>query len=122
MSPVSEKFAIRSIIYYMIKEHEIYGNEWFGEEYLVEMVEFLQQKKFPTLDESETSNIVHRYWHGNFDTIQQLLTAVMALEEGKKQTIGPMSVAAICKQQKVYRQLVNQGILDKIRVPLNSSS
>jgi serine/threonine protein kinase len=122
MGQASEEFAIGSTIYYMVKGHEVYGNEWFGEEHLVEVVERLQQKKFPTLDESETSSIIHRCWHGSFDTIQQLLVAVMALEEGRKQTTGPMSVAAIRKQQKVCRQLVDQGTLDKIRVSLNSSS
>jgi hypothetical protein len=73
----------------MVKGHEVYGNELFGEEHLVEVVERLQQKKFPALDQSETSSIIHR------DTIQQLLAAVMALEEGRKQTTRPMSVAAI---------------------------
>src|SRR5271169_3170543 len=105
----------------MIKGYKVYGNKWFGEEHLVEVVERLQQKKFPVLDQSETSSIIHRCWHGSFDIIQQLLAAVIALEEGKKQTIRPMSVAAIRKQQRVCTQLVNQGILNKIRVPLNSS-
>src|SRR5271154_3397329 len=122
MGPASEEFAIGSTIYYMVKGHEVYGNEWFGEEHLVEVVERLQQKKFPALDQSDTSSIIHRCWHGSFDTIQQLLVALMALEEGKKQTTRPMSVAAIRKQQRVCTQLVNQGILDRIRVPLNSSS
>jgi hypothetical protein len=34
IGPASEEFAIGSTIYYMIKGHEVYGNEWFGEEYL----------------------------------------------------------------------------------------
>jgi hypothetical protein len=88
----------------------------------IEVVERLQQKKFPALDQSETSSIIHRCWHGSFDTIQQLLAAVIALEEGKRQTIKPMSAAAIRKQQRVCMQLVNQGILNRILVPLNSSS
>jgi hypothetical protein len=33
MGPTSEQFAIGSTIYYMIKGHEIYGNEWFGVEH-----------------------------------------------------------------------------------------
>jgi hypothetical protein len=36
----------------MIKEYEVYGNKWFGKDDLVEVVELLQQKKFPTLDHS----------------------------------------------------------------------
>jgi serine/threonine protein kinase len=122
MGPVSEEFAIGSTIYYMVTGYEVYGNEWFGEEHLVEVVGRLQKKKFPTLDESETSSIVRKCWHGSFATIQQLLAAVMTLEEGKKETTRPMSLAAIRKQQRVCKQLVNQGILDKICVPLNSSS
>lgn len=33
MGPTSEQFAIGSTIYYMIKGHEVYGNEWFGAEH-----------------------------------------------------------------------------------------
>jgi hypothetical protein len=72
--------------------HEVYGNEWFGEGYLVESGRASATK---ALDQSGTSSIIHRCWHGSFDTIQQLLAMVMALEEGKKQTTWPMSVAAI---------------------------
>jgi len=78
---------------------EVYGNEWFGAEHLAEVVERLQQKKFPPLDESETSSIINRCWHGSFNTIQQLLAAVMALEEGKTQTARAMSAAIIRKRQ-----------------------
>jgi hypothetical protein len=70
--------------------HEVYGNEWFGEEHLVESGRASATK---ALDQSETSSIIHRCWHGSFDTIQQLLAVIMALEEGKKQTTRPMSVA-----------------------------
>jgi hypothetical protein len=41
MGLTSEEFAIGSIIYYIVKGHEVYGNEWFGEEHLIEMVERL---------------------------------------------------------------------------------
>ena len=84
MGPVSEQFAIGSIIYYVMKGHEVYGNEWFGEERLVEVVEHLQPKRFPYLDQNETSSIIYKCWHGSFVTIQRLLAAVVALEVGKK--------------------------------------
>jgi hypothetical protein len=100
----------------MIKGHEIYGNEWFGAEYLAEVVERLQQK-FPPLDQSEISSIIHRCWHRSFDTLQQLLAAAMALEERKKQTARVMSAAVIRKQQRVYTQPVDQGILNRIPRP-----
>lgn len=100
----------------MIKGHEIYGNEWFGAEHLAEVVERLQQK-FPPLDQSEIS--IHRCWHRSFDTLQQLLAAAMALEERKKQTARVMSAAVIRKQQRVYTQPVDQGILN--RIPSNST-
>jgi hypothetical protein len=60
MGPTSKQFAIGSTIYYMIKGHEVYGNEWFCAEHLAEVVERLQQKKFPPLDQSEISSIIHR--------------------------------------------------------------
>jgi hypothetical protein len=41
MGSASEEFVIGSTIYYMIEGHEVYGNEWFGEEHLVEVVERL---------------------------------------------------------------------------------
>jgi hypothetical protein len=72
--------------------HEVYGNEWFGEEHLVESGRASATK---ALGQSETSSIIHRCWHGSFDTSQQLWAMIMALEEGKKQTTWPMSAAAI---------------------------
>jgi serine/threonine protein kinase len=120
MGPTSEQFAIGSTIYYMITGHEVYGNEWFGNEHLAEVVERLQQKKFPPLDQSDTSSIIRRCWYGSFDTIQQLLVAIMALEEGKKQTARAMSAAVIRKQQRVCTLLVDKGILSKLPVPLYS--
>ena len=84
------------------------------------MVERLQQKKFPPLDQSDTSSIIRRCWYGSFDTIQQLLVAIMALEEGKKQTARAMSAAVIRKQQRVCTLLVDKGILSKLPVPLYS--
>ena len=121
MGPTSEQFAIGSTIYYMIEGYEVYSNEWFGEEHLVEVVERLQHKKFPDLDQSETSSIIHRCWHGSFDTIQELLADVMALEDGKKQTARAMSAAVIRKRQRMCTQLVDQGILNRISIPFHSS-
>jgi hypothetical protein len=46
----------------------------------------------------------------------------MAPEEGKMQAMRPMSVAAIRKQQRVCAQPVNQSILNRIPVLLDSSS
>jgi serine/threonine protein kinase len=76
------------------EEFEVYGNKWFDEEHLAEMVERLQQRKFPALDQSETSSIIHRCWHGSFDTIQQLFATVMALEEGRSKLQG------LCRWQR----------------------
>ena len=56
-----------------------YGNEWFGNEHLAEVVERLEQEKLPPLDQSETSSIIRKCWYGSFDTIKQLLAAIMAL-------------------------------------------
>ncbi len=71
-------------------------------------------QKFPPLDLSETSSVIRRCWYGSFDTIQRLLAAIMALEEGKKQTARAMSAAVIRKQQRVCTQLVDKGILSRI--------
>lgn len=62
---------------------EVYGNEWFGAEHLAEVVERLQQKKFPPLDESETSSIINRCWHGSFNTIQQLFGSSHGARRGE---------------------------------------
>ena len=122
MGPTSEQFAIGSTIYYMIEGYEVYGNEWFGEEHLVEVVERLQQKEFPAMDQNETSSIIHNCWHGSFDTIKQLLGAVRALEEVKKQTARAMSTAEIRKQHRVCMQLVDRDILSRMPIPMRSSS
>jgi len=106
----------------MIEGYEVYGNECFGEEHLVEVVELLQQKKFPVMDQNETSSIIRRCWHGSFDTIKQLLGAATALEEGKKETARAISAAEIHKQHRVCTQLVDLGILNRIPVPIHSSS
>jgi len=71
------------------------------------VVERLQQKRFPALDQSETSSIIHRCWRGSFDTIQQRLAAVMALEDGKKQTARATSVAVIRKRLRMCTRLAD---------------
>lgn len=60
----------------MIKGHEFYGNKWFGENHLVDVAERLQLKTFPVLDHTVTGSIIHKYRHGSFETIQNLLVVV----------------------------------------------
>jgi len=48
------------------------------------VVERLQQKKFSSLDQSETSSIIHRCWHGSFDTIQQLFGSDHGARRGEE--------------------------------------
>jgi hypothetical protein len=48
MGLTSKQFAIGSTIYYMIKGHEVYGNEWLGAEHLAESGQAFTTEEVPS--------------------------------------------------------------------------
>ncbi|KAI4165349.1 MAG: hypothetical protein LQ342_001217 [Letrouitia transgressa] len=77
--PRTEQFAIGSVIYYMTRGHELYDNEWLGEDHESRIVSLLQEMVFPRTSDSKVDIVICDCWHGRFRSIEGLKVKVAQL-------------------------------------------
>ena len=75
----TESFAMGSVFYYMTRGYEPYDDEYFGKGNGMVMVDRLQEKKFPRLNDDATDTIIHKCWHGEYESIKDLKLEVVRL-------------------------------------------
>ena len=78
--PRTEQFAIGSVFYYMTRGYEPYDDEWYGENHGKIVVSLLQEKKFPRIFENDKDTIIHKCWHGLYESVRSLKLEVMHLD------------------------------------------
>ena len=111
--PRTEQFAIGSVFYYISRGYEPYEDEWFGKDHGPMVVDLLQEKKFPRLNENATDTIIHKCWHGEYESVESLKREVIRLHRDIRLN---MAKAMPMEEYEARRQecmrAVESGVLD----------
>ena len=86
--PRTEQFAIGSVVYAMSRGFEPYENQWLGEDHDTTIVDLLQAKVFPPMDDSEVDDVIRTCWNGGYSSIRDLHNEVMQVCPGGRWTLG----------------------------------
>lgn len=71
--PRTETFAIGSVFYSLMRGHDPYKNEWFGERHGRTLVAKFQRMELPPTTKSVFDGIIRICWVGNFESVKCLL-------------------------------------------------
>ena len=111
--PRTEQFAIGSVFYYMTRGCEPYDNEWFGKDHGRIVVDLLQEKKFPPRNETPTDTIIHKCWHGEYESVRSLKLEVMRLHRDIRLSMAKaMPKEEFEARRQECRELVRLGLLN----------
>ena len=72
-SAQADIFAIGSVYYTLLRGHEPYELESWGEEHGVIVMERFQKKEFPSLSESCADAVIRKCWNGAYQSMRELL-------------------------------------------------
>ncbi|KAL8899984.1 MAG: hypothetical protein Q9207_005917 [Kuettlingeria erythrocarpa] len=112
--PRTEQFAIGSVIYTITRGFEPYEDQWLGEDNGGKIVELLQEKIFPSTDDSDMDCIIRKCWEGKYSSIRQLHSEVLQIYPTVRSNMAePTDEAERHAAKRMCMQLVEEGILDQ---------
>ena len=68
----TEIFSIGSVYYTLLRGHEPYETESWGENHFVILSDKFQRRNFPVLTDSVEDEIVRKCWNGEYESVSQL--------------------------------------------------
>ena len=68
----TEIFSIGSVYYTLLRGHEPYETESWGENHFVILDEKFQKREFPVLIDSVEDKIVRKCWNGEYESVSEL--------------------------------------------------
>ncbi|PVH79396.1 hypothetical protein DL98DRAFT_461192 [Cadophora sp. DSE1049] len=77
--PVTEQFAMGSILFCLTRGYQPYENEGFGKDHRIHMGKSLQDREFPQLETHQWDIVISSCWEGNFRTVKELHTEIESL-------------------------------------------
>jgi len=77
--PVTEQFAIGSILYCLTRGHTPYENKWFGKDHRICIGKMLRNREFPKLETHQWDIVINNCWAGKFRTVEKLHTEFESL-------------------------------------------
>lgn len=108
----AEAFAIGSVYYTLLRGHESYETECWGEEHFVILCERLQNKEFPPLLGSCSDAVVSRCWNGNYRAVSELLAEFQNYAEQEDTSVVDQNW--INSRQVESKMFIQNGLVDKL--------
>lgn len=106
----TENFAIGSVFYTLLRGHEPYETESWGRDHDVILIEKLQSKEFPPLDDTREDGIIQKCWNGGYSQVKELLAEFPQIEgHGKRIDDRTRSV-----RKRECEQWIESGLVDTL--------
>ena len=77
--PVTEQFAMGSILYCLTRGHKPYEDKWFGKDHRIHIGKMLRNREFPQLETHQWDIVIDNCWAGRFRTVGKLHTEIEVL-------------------------------------------
>ncbi|ESZ96916.1 protein kinase domain-containing protein [Sclerotinia borealis F-4128] len=111
-----EQFAIGSVLYMMTRGHEPYEDGTCAPEESSNVVDLLQQMRFPSLGEGVLDNIIDRCWNGGYPLLKDLADETKLLSRAHNIPRAVALTEEYCKEiQEECQQLIESGLLEGIK-------
>ncbi|CAG8983302.1 hypothetical protein HYALB_00002740 [Hymenoscyphus albidus] len=107
--PVTEQFALGSILYCLAQGYKPYEDEWFGEDHNNILVEKLQKREFPILKDGPWEIVINCCWGGEFETVQKLHAHISSLA-GQIKGAPLLDQTTIDQRRAECKKAVEEGL------------
>lgn len=77
--PVTEQFAMGSILFCLTRGFQPYEDEWFGKDHYIHMWKLLGNREFPQLGAHPWDIVISSCWEGDFRTVGELHIEITSL-------------------------------------------
>lgn len=113
-SPRSEQFALGSIFYYILRGYEVYDDQWFGDNHGPRIVDLLQEKAFPSLDDNDLDAIIQSCWFGEYDSIASLKARLDGLAKQETELADHLDMDFFSQLQDECKEIIEDRSLDNL--------
>lgn len=111
--PVTEQFALGSILYCLAQGYKPYEDEWFGEDHNTILAEKLQKREFPLLKDGPWEIVIKSCWGGEFETVQKLHARISSLA-GQIKGAPLLDQTTIDQRRAECKKAVGEGLVSKL--------
>ncbi|KAK0102243.1 hypothetical protein ONS95_005866 [Cadophora gregata] len=108
--PVTELFAIGSILFCLTRGYQPYENEWFGKGHRIHMGKLLQNREFPQLDTHQWDTVISCCWEGKFRTVEELHSEIESLT-GQVESTPVLDQNTLENHREECEQAVKDGLI-----------
>ena len=110
----TEIFSIGSVYYTLLRGHEPYETESWGENHFVILNEKFQKREFPVLTDSVEDKIVRKCWNGEYESVSELSMEV-AGNDGQSDTASASEDREWLEMQRLKcKQFVESGLINTL--------
>jgi len=111
--PVTEQFAVGSILYCLTRGFNPYEDEWFGKDHMIYLEEKFRNREFPQLGDQSWDNIIKDCWAGTFKTVQELHTQIASLV-GQIESSSLLDQTMVSQRRAECERAVENGLVRKL--------
>lgn len=111
--PVTEQFAIGSLLYCLTRGHKPYEDEWFGKDHWIHIVKMFRNRQFPQLESNPWDTIINSCWAGKFETVDRLYNDIEPLV-GNFGSTPLIDQTTFEKRKAECEQAVKEGLISKL--------
>ena len=108
----TETFAIGSIYYTLLRGHEPYEIESWGEDHFFTVAEKFQRKEFPPLSDDTGDTITRKCWDGEYQQVSELL-AEFGGSDGQDES-GCESQGLLKRRKEECEAFIESGVVEKL--------
>ena len=108
----TEIFSIGSVYYTLLRGHEPYEAESWGENHFVILSEKFQKREFPVLTNSVEDKIVRKCWNGEYESVSELLMEVVG--NNRQSNIAREDREWLETQRLKCKKFVQSGLINTL--------
>lgn len=112
--PRTETFAIGSVFYSLMRGHDAYETEWFGDRHGCILIDKFQSMQFPPTTKSAIDTIILNCWRGHFESVKSLSENIMQLGTGNQEEVLENNAEWLTARKEECEEVVRSGVLGNL--------
>jgi len=108
----TEAFAIGSIYYTLLRGHEPYEMEDWGNEHYIILMEKFQNREFPPLDGSVGDTVIRKCWNAEYSSLVELSGEFMDAVHEDEILVEDLERSEILQEE--CKKIAQSGVLDTL--------
>ena len=108
--PVTEQFAVGSILYCLTRGFNPYEDEWLGKDHMIHLEEKFRNLEFPQLGDQSWDIVIKDCWARIFKTVQELHTQIASLA-GQIESTPLLDQTTVNQRRAECERAVENGLV-----------